>query len=82
MTTVHNNHCINIPLNQHAAHTTAFFPVSALFIYNSTFGRGPITVAARSKALTVFAHSDTRVVSSNPTQAWMFASILCSCCPV
>jgi hypothetical protein len=29
---------------------------------------GPITVAARSKALNVFARSNTGVVGSNPTQ--------------
>jgi hypothetical protein len=29
---------------------------------------GPITVAARSKAWTVFAHSNTGIVGSNPVQ--------------
>jgi hypothetical protein len=39
-------------------------------------------VAARSKAWTVFARSKTGVVGSNPTQAWMFAFILCLYSPV
>jgi hypothetical protein len=29
----------------------------------------PVTVAARSKAWTVFAHSDAGIVGSNPTQS-------------
>jgi hypothetical protein len=31
----------------------------------------PITVAARSKAVTVFARSDAGIVGSNPLKAWM-----------
>jgi hypothetical protein len=46
----------------------------------------PVTVAARSKAWTVFARSDAGFVVSNPTQGmdvWcVYAFILCLCCPV
>jgi hypothetical protein len=37
----------------------------------------PIAVAARSKARTVFARSNTEIVGSNPTEAWMFVCVLC-----
>jgi hypothetical protein len=36
----------------------------------------PIAVAARSKARTVFARSNTEIMSSNPTEAWMFVCVL------
>jgi hypothetical protein len=40
-----------------------------------------ITVAARSKAWTVFVHSNTGIVS--PLEEWLLcAFILCLCCPV
>jgi ABC-type multidrug transport system permease subunit len=41
--------------------------------------QSPIAVAARSKARTVFARSNTAIVGSNPTEPWMFvcAFILC-----
>jgi hypothetical protein len=46
----------------------------------------PVTVAARSRAWTVFARSDARIVGLNPTQGmnvWCaYAFILCLCCPV
>jgi hypothetical protein len=46
----------------------------------------PVTVAALSKAWTLFARSDARIVGSNPTQdmiVWcVHAFILCLCCPV
>jgi hypothetical protein len=35
----------------------------------------PVTVAERSEALTVFARSDVGIVSSNPTEAWMFVYV-------
>jgi hypothetical protein len=38
----------------------------------------PIAVAERSKARTVFARSNTAIVGSNPTEAWMFVCILCA----
>jgi hypothetical protein len=45
-----------------------------------------ITVAAQSKAWTVFAHSDAAMVGSNPAQGmdvWcVYAFILCWCYPV
>jgi hypothetical protein len=34
----------------------------------SAFKQGPITVAARSKARTVFARSEAGIVGTNPTQ--------------
>jgi hypothetical protein len=46
----------------------------------------PVTVAARSRAKTVFAHPDSGILGSNPTQGmdiWcVHAFILCLCCPV
>jgi hypothetical protein len=46
----------------------------------------PVTVAARSKAWTVFVRSDAGIVDSNPIQGmdvWcVYAIILCLCCPV
>jgi hypothetical protein len=49
-------------------------------------GKWPITIAARSKAWTVFARSDAGIVGSNPTQGidvWcVYAFILCLCCHV
>jgi hypothetical protein len=46
----------------------------------------PVTVAERSKACTVFARSETGIVSSNSTEdmdVWcVYAFILCLCCPV
>jgi hypothetical protein len=43
-------------------------------------------VAERSKACTVFARSETRIMGSNPTQGmdvWcVYVFILCLCCPV
>jgi hypothetical protein len=45
-----------------------------------------VTVAARSKAWTVFARLDAGIMDSNPTQGmdvWcVYAFILCLCCPV
>jgi hypothetical protein len=38
----------------------------------------PIAVAERSKTQTVFARSNTEIVGSNPTQAWMFVCVLCA----
>jgi hypothetical protein len=38
----------------------------------------PIAVAERSKARTVFARSNTAIVSSNPIEAWMFVCVLCA----
>jgi hypothetical protein len=35
-----------------------------------------ITLAARSKTSTVFAHSNTKIVGSNPTQSIMSAFIV------
>jgi hypothetical protein len=43
---------------------------------------GPITVAARSKAWTVFARSDAGIVGSNPTQdmdVWCVMRLFCVC---
>jgi hypothetical protein len=37
----------------------------------------PIAVAARSKARTVFARSNTEIVGSNPTYSWMFVFVFC-----
>jgi hypothetical protein len=46
----------------------------------------PITVAERSKACTVFARLEARIVGSNPTQSidiwYVYVFILCLCCPV
>jgi hypothetical protein len=46
----------------------------------------PVTVAARSKTLTVFARSDAGIVVSDATEGmdvWcVYAFILCLCCPV
>jgi hypothetical protein len=44
----------------------------------------PITVAARSKAWTVFARSNTGIVGSNPTQGmdvyvWVYSVFVLSC---
>jgi hypothetical protein len=39
----------------------------------------PIVVAERSKARTVFARSNTAIVGSNATEAWMFVCV-CSVC--
>jgi hypothetical protein len=38
----------------------------------------PIAVAAQSKARTVFARSNTEIVGSNTTEAWMFVCVLCA----
>jgi hypothetical protein len=35
----------------------------------------PIAVAAGSKARTVFGRSNTAIVGSNPTEAWMFVCV-------
>jgi hypothetical protein len=40
--------------------------------------REPIEVTERSKARTVFARSNTEIVGSNPTEAWMFVCVLCA----
>jgi hypothetical protein len=32
----------------------------------------------RSKARTVFSRSNTAIVGSNPTEAWMFVCVLCA----
>jgi hypothetical protein len=40
-------------------------------------GQKPIAEAARSKARTVFARSNTAIVGSNPTETWMFVCVLC-----
>jgi hypothetical protein len=37
-----------------------------------------IAVAERSKPRTVFARSNTAIVGSNPTEAWMFVCVLCA----
>jgi hypothetical protein len=39
----------------------------------------PIAAAERSEARTVFARSNTAIVGSNPTEAWMFVCVLCVC---
>jgi hypothetical protein len=38
----------------------------------------PIAVAERSKARTFFARSNTEIVGSNPSEAWMFVCVLCA----
>jgi hypothetical protein len=38
----------------------------------------PIAVVERSRARTVFARSNTAIVGSNPTEAWMFVCVLCA----
>jgi hypothetical protein len=38
----------------------------------------PIAVAERSRARTVFTRSNTAIVGSNPTEAWMFVYVLCA----
>jgi hypothetical protein len=38
----------------------------------------PIAVAERSRARTVFARSNTAIVGSNPTEAWMLVCVLCA----
>jgi hypothetical protein len=37
----------------------------------------PIAVAELSKARTVFSRSNTAIVGSNPTEAWMFVCVFC-----
>jgi hypothetical protein len=39
----------------------------------------PITVAVRSKVWTVFTHSNTRIVGSNPTQGMDVCAFICIC---
>jgi hypothetical protein len=39
---------------------------------------GEIAVVERSKARTFFALSNTAIVGSNPTEAWMFVCVLCA----
>jgi hypothetical protein len=55
-------------------------------IYGLLFVRVPATVAERSKACTVFAHSETGIVGPNSTQGmdvwYVYVFILCLCCPV
>jgi pyruvate carboxylase len=46
------------------------FEFTLYYILNGNFLR-PITVAARSNALTVFARSNAEIVGSNPLEAWM-----------
>jgi hypothetical protein len=45
-----------------------------------------VMVAKRSKACIVFAHSEARIMGSNPTQGmniwYVYVFILCLCCPV
>jgi hypothetical protein len=38
----------------------------------------PIAVVERSKARTVFAHSNTEIMGSNPTETLMFLCVLCA----
>jgi hypothetical protein len=38
----------------------------------------PIAVAERSRARTVIGRSNTAIVGSNPTEAWMFVCVLCA----
>jgi hypothetical protein len=56
------------------------------FLFRTDFTHEtPITVATRSKAWTVFAHSNAGIVCSNPIQCMddcVCAFILCLCCPV
>jgi hypothetical protein len=53
------------------------------FIQNNLL---PVTVAERSEACTVFAHSEAGIVVSNPTEGmdvwYVYVFILCLCCPV
>jgi hypothetical protein len=56
-------------------------PSTALQIrhnYLHTCKAMPIAVAARSKARTVFARSNTAIVGSNPAEARMFVCVLCA----
>jgi hypothetical protein len=53
---------IAVYYENHMKHT------NTLFGQNAEFYGVPITVAARSKAWTVFARSNTGIVGSNPTQ--------------
>jgi hypothetical protein len=54
------------------------------FLFCVSFGSSlPITVAARSRALNVFARSDTGIVGSNPTQGMgVFVRLFCVCAVV
>jgi hypothetical protein len=59
--------------------------ISRSDFYGSISSVAPITVAARSKALTVFARSDAGIMGSNPAQGMDYvlcAFILCLCCSV
>jgi hypothetical protein len=66
-----------------------FFSVGTLFwslYYKHWHQHKPVTLAAQSKAWTVFARSEAGIVGSNPNQGmdvWCgYAFILCLCCPV
>jgi hypothetical protein len=56
------------------------------YFLNGKKRESPVTVAALSKAWTVFAYTDTGIVGSIPAQGmdiWcVYAFILCLCCPV
>jgi hypothetical protein len=61
--------------------------VNICVFFNSTHNISkPVTVAARSKAWTVFACTDVGIVGLNPTQGMdvlcVYVFILCLCCPV
>jgi hypothetical protein len=49
-------------------------PVCVYFVFMLSW---PIAVVERSKARTVFASSNTAIVGSNPTEAWMFVCSVC-----
>jgi hypothetical protein len=53
---------------------------------HAVIGTVPVTVAERSKACTVFSHSEAGIVGSNSiqgTDVWcVYVFILCLCCPL
>lgn len=54
-----------------------------IFYSSSATDHGSITVAARSRASTVFVRSNVGILGSNPTQGMdVSLSLFCLCCPV
>jgi hypothetical protein len=62
-------HCLSL----HVSAYMAIFRCVEYFYFHMF--QKPITVAARSQARTVFARSNTEIVGSNTTEAWMFVCV-------
>jgi hypothetical protein len=52
--------------------------VGSTLLYRHIFWYSFLLDPVRSKARTVFARSNTAIVGSNPTEAWMFVCVLCA----